>query len=85
MFGRRRRKHSIIDTLVGGNSRVNGDVYFTGGFHVDGYVKGNVQADPDSESVLSISERGSVEGSVSVPNVILKGTVKGDVRVQERV
>lgn len=86
MFGRRRRRrHSIIDTLVGGNSRVNGDVYFTGGFHVDEHVKGNIQADPDSDSILSISEQGSVEGSVSVPNVILKGTVKGDVRCPERV
>lgn len=85
MFGRRKRRNSTIDTLVGGNSKVNGDVHFEGGFHVDGHIKGNIIAEGDSDSVLSISEQGYVEGCISVPNVILRGTVKGDVRVQERV
>ncbi len=35
--------------------------------------------------MLSISERGCVEGSVVVPHVLLNGTVKGDVRATERV
>jgi cytoskeletal protein CcmA (bactofilin family) len=35
--------------------------------------------------VLSISEHGTVEGSVAVPHVILNGTVKGDVSAKERV
>ncbi len=85
MFGRRKRRNSTIDTLVGGNSKVTGDVHFDGGFHVDGHIKGNISAEGDSDSVLSISEQGYIEGSVSVPNVILRGTVKGDVRVHERV
>ena len=35
--------------------------------------------------MLSISERGCIEGSVVVPHVVLNGTVKGDVRATERV
>jgi len=35
--------------------------------------------------VLSISERGCVEGAVVVPHVVLNGTVRGDVRATERV
>ncbi len=85
MFGREKRKNANIDTLVGSNTKVSGDVEFSGGFHVDGYIKGNIQAEPDSQSVLSISEHGTVEGSVSVPHVILNGTVKGDVSARERV
>ncbi|MBT8131708.1 MAG: polymer-forming cytoskeletal protein [Gammaproteobacteria bacterium] len=83
--GSSKRKSASIDTLVGSNTRVSGDVQFSGGFHVDGYIKGNINADADSESVLSISENGTVEGSVSVPHVILNGTVKGDVTAKERV
>ncbi|MEO1575823.1 MAG: polymer-forming cytoskeletal protein, partial [Pseudomonadota bacterium] len=52
---------------------------------VDGYIKGNIQAEPNSTSVLSIAEQGVVEGSVSVPHVVLNGTVKGDVSARERV
>jgi cytoskeletal protein CcmA (bactofilin family) len=35
--------------------------------------------------MLSISERGCVEGNVVVPHVLLNGTVKGDVRATERI
>lgn len=80
-----KRKTANIDTLVGSKTKVSGDVEFSGGFHVDGYIKGNINAEPDSDSVLSISEHGTVEGSVSVPHVILNGTVKGDVKARERV
>jgi cytoskeletal protein CcmA (bactofilin family) len=85
MFGRKRRSNSVIDTLVGSNSNVNGDLNFTGGCHIDGTVKGNVNAEPDSDSTLSISEEGSVKGGVSVPYVVLNGIVRGDVVACRRV
>lgn len=85
MLGKKTRNQAPISTLVGVETRVHGDIEFAGGFHVDGYVKGNVQAVNDDTSVLSISERGCIEGSVIVPHVLLNGTVKGDVRATERV
>ena len=84
MLGKK-RSQAPIGTLVGAETRVNGDIEFTGGFHVDGYVKGNVWSSNDESSILSISERGCVEGSVVVPHVVLNGTVRGDVRATERV
>jgi cytoskeletal protein CcmA (bactofilin family) len=74
-----------IDTLIGAATRIIGDVQFGGGFHVDGHIKGNVDAPPDSGATLSISDAGVVEGSVAVPNVILSGTVKGDIIAHDRV
>ncbi|MCH7853029.1 MAG: polymer-forming cytoskeletal protein [Proteobacteria bacterium] len=85
MFGRKQRRHSVIDTLIGSNSKVNGDLIFHGGCHIDGAVKGSVSADADSDSALSISQDGSVEGGVSVPYVVLKGIVRGDVVASQRV
>ena len=85
MFGRKQRRHSIIDTLVGSNSKVNGDLFFEGGCHVDGTVKGNVSADSDSNSALSISEDAIIEGGVTVPYVVLHGIVRGDVFASQRV
>ena len=84
MFGRKQRRHSVIDTLVGPNSRINGDLIFEGGCHVDGVVKGSVSADADSNSALSISENASVEGGVTVPYVVLNGIVRGDVFANQR-
>ena len=62
MLGRKSRNQAPIGTLVGADTRVHGDIEFSGGFHVDGYVKGNVKAMKDDRAVLSISERGCVEG-----------------------
>jgi cytoskeletal protein CcmA (bactofilin family) len=85
MFKQKRRREPAISTLVGSDTRVNGDVEFTGGCLVDGYVKGNVKSNDDEHATLSISERGCVEGTVDVPNVLLNGMVKGDVKASQRV
>ena len=85
MFNRSKPKPHRIDTLIGAGTRIIGDVQFAGGFHVDGHIKGNVDAPADYGATLSVSDSGVVEGSVAVPNVILNGTVKGDILAHERV
>jgi cytoskeletal protein CcmA (bactofilin family) len=85
MFGQKTPMENRIDTLVGPNSKVNGDLSFVGRCHVDGVVKGNVNADPESNSALSIAEDGAVEGGVRVPYVVLNGIVRGDVFANQRV
>ncbi len=86
MFGNsNKRKATRIDTLVGQHTEIQGDIRFTGGLHVDGTIKGNVIAENDGRSMLSLSECGTVEGEVSVPYVVLNGVVIGDVHVSEHV
>lgn len=74
-----------IATVIGSGTTINGDVNFTGGLHVDGLICGNVQVDENGPSALTLSEQGKVEGDIRVPNVILNGTVVGDVYASERV
>ena len=78
-------KQARIDTLIGKASRVHGDLEFTGGLHLDGSIAGNVRADPSEDSSLSISETGSIEGNVEAGNVMLNGSVRGDILARERV
>ena len=85
MFGIGRKASCPIDTVIGAQTRLEGDVEFTGGLHVDGVIKGSISAEPDSASVLTVSERGCIEGDVRVPNLVLNGVVEGDVHVGERV
>ena len=85
MLGRKQRRHTVVETLVGANTRISGDLHFSGGCHVDGTVNGSVTADPDSKSALSISEGGNIDGGVTVPYVVLNGIVRGDVFANQRV
>ena len=84
MFSRDSRPPHI-DTLIGKGVRVQGDIEFLGGMHLDGAIAGNVRSNAAPDSTLSVSEIGSIEGSVEVPNVILQGQVRGDIRAAERV
>jgi cytoskeletal protein CcmA (bactofilin family) len=85
MFKQKQSKTAKIDTLIGPKTRINGDVEFTGGFHLDGYITGDVKGDSKQGTFLSVSEQGSIEGSVIAPSVILNGVVKGDIDASDRV
>ena len=86
MFGNRKKiKSAKIDSLIGRQTELQGDIHFSGGLHVDGVIKGNVVSESGGPSVLTLSENGTIEGEVRVPNVILNGTVLGDVYASEHV
>ncbi|MEX2575951.1 MAG: polymer-forming cytoskeletal protein, partial [Halofilum sp. (in: g-proteobacteria)] len=78
--------HSKVDTLIGHETEIVGDVRFAGGLHIDGVVKGNVASVTGSEDAVAIvSERGRVEGELRVPHLIINGHVTGDVHATERL
>ena len=88
MFGQGRKeaaKGAAVNSIIGQQSRVEGDIHFSGSLHVDGVIKGNIIAEDGSPSVLTVSEHGSIEGGVQVATVILNGTVSGDIRSDERI
>jgi cytoskeletal protein CcmA (bactofilin family) len=85
MFKQKQTKSAEIDTLVSAKTRINGDVEFAGGFHLDGVINGNVRCAQSKGDTLSVSEHGCIEGSVIVTNIVLNGLVKGDIEASDRV
>ncbi len=83
--GKRKHRTARIDTLVGEHTQVAGDVSFSGGLHVDGKIAGNVLAPDDSDSTLTLSEQGQIEGDVRVPYIVLNGNVVGNVQAAQRI
>jgi cytoskeletal protein CcmA (bactofilin family) len=81
----RRDRSSSIESLLGASTRINGDVLFAGGLHLDGSVTGNVKPEGEGESRLVIGENGVIEGSCEASVVELHGTVKGDITGRVRV
>jgi cytoskeletal protein CcmA (bactofilin family) len=72
-----------IDTLIGIDTKINGDVRFSGGLRVDGKINGNIIAAPDKPSTLVLSEHAQVNGEISVTHLVINGTVIGPVRASE--
>ena len=72
-------------TLVGPRTEIHGDVRFSARLHVEGTVKGNVIADENTQSVLTLTREGVIEGDVRVPNVVLDGVVIGDIHASDYI
>ncbi len=84
-MSRKKRKITKIDTLIGQSTEIQGNIHFSGGLHVDGSIKGNVIAENDGQSMLSLNECGTIEGEVRVPYLMINGIVMGDVYSGEHV
>lgn len=78
-------KGAAMDTLIGRQTEIIGDVNFAGGLHVDGRIKGNVLSSSEKAASLSVSESGAVEGNVRVANIVVNGRIVGEVRSSERL
>jgi cytoskeletal protein CcmA (bactofilin family) len=84
MFGKRHSKpKNRIDTLIGAEARIEGNISFSGGLRVDGEVNGNIIAVPGKPSTLVLSEHGRVNGEISVTHLMLNGVVEGPVHAAE--
>lgn len=66
-------------TLISRGTKVVGDLHFTGDLQIEGTVEGNIIADSGNDAKLVVAEKGSVEGEIRVPMVIINGRVNGNV------
>ncbi len=84
MFSKEHTKpQNRIDTLIGAESRIEGNVQFSGGLRVDGKINGNIIAAPGKPSTLVLSETAEVKGEINVTHLVVNGTVTGPVRATE--
>ncbi len=75
-----------VGTLIGEKTTVTGDIEFSGGLHLDGAHKGNIVSQiDDTSAVLTITDKGRVEGLVRVPHVIVDGVLVGDIHSNQKL
>ena len=88
MFGSKKKHNELlrakINSLVGENTHIEGDINFSGGLHIVGDVTGKVTSD-DINSLLVISENASITVDVQVNHLIVNGQINGDIYVKGKV
>lgn len=86
MWGKwRAMRTARITTLIGEQAEVRGDLVFDGGLHIEGRVRGNVVAGEDATALVTLAEQGVIEGEVRAPNMVINGTVDGDIHATGRL
>ncbi|HSV59209.1 MAG TPA: polymer-forming cytoskeletal protein [Variovorax sp.] len=82
MFGKKSSpdvRRTKFTTLIARDVVLAGDLEFGEGLRMDGHVKGNVTGKSDSEALLVLSEHGKITGNVRGYDLIVNGTIIGDV------
>jgi cytoskeletal protein CcmA (bactofilin family) len=83
MFNKTPKPQSRIDSLIGATTRIEGNVFFSGGLRVDGAVRGNVAALPDQPGTLFVSEQARIDGEVAASHIVVSGAINGPVHASE--
>ena len=83
MFRRQSKPQNRIDSLIGATTRIEGNVFFSGGLRLDGAVRGNVTSLPDQPGTLVISEHARIDGEVQAAHIVVNGTIHGPVNSLE--
>ena len=82
-FKKSNRIQNSIDTLIGVDTRIEGDIHFMGGLRVDGAIRGNVSEPNASPSTLILSEHGRIEGAINASKIVVNGKVTGPVKANQ--
>ncbi|HEX4450201.1 MAG TPA: polymer-forming cytoskeletal protein [Kofleriaceae bacterium] len=81
MVAARQAAASEITTLLGRGAQFEGKLTFEGTVRIDGRFKGEVF----SEDVLVIGDGAQVEASIDVGEVIIQGTVVGNITAKRSI
>ncbi|HEU0264880.1 MAG TPA: polymer-forming cytoskeletal protein [Geobacterales bacterium] len=74
------KKDSRLETSIGPETTLKGELVSTGTVRVDGTFEGNITAD-----WVIIGERGSVQGDVAAKVMIIGGKIRGNLRAANMV
>jgi cytoskeletal protein CcmA (bactofilin family) len=76
------KKHEAgsLETLIGQDSIIRGEIISKGVVRVDGTLEGSIQAD-----YLILGRSGSVKGDMAAREIVIDGTVEGDLQAEELV
>ena len=86
MFSLSRQKpQNRIDTLIGAQTTITGNIEFNGGLRVDGRIRGDVSEAGSEPGTLVLSEHGRIEGTINVSHVVINGEVVGPVSARSYI
>lgn len=70
----------VINSLIGEQTEISGDIKIDGNLKLDGKLHGNIEATGD----VVISESGKVMGNISCQSIIVSGLVEGDIETRDQ-
>lgn len=73
-----------MDTLVGVQTVITGDITFSGGLHIDGELHGDITSD-DTSSLLIVGKNAKIIGNINVHRAVVNGIIVGKMYVSDHL
>lgn len=70
---------NVTDTVIADGVHVKGDIQSHSDVWIDSAIDGNIVTDSD----LGVGENGRVNGNIKARNVVIAGSVEGDIDIAE--
>lgn len=74
-------KTNTIDTVIGQGTSVTGTLTSSSSVRIDGEWQGDVHV----EGSLTIGQTGSIEGQITAKNIVVEGSVVGNIFTEEHL
>ena len=79
-----KNKKKGSSTLIEVGTLIKGEIIFENELFIMGEVEGDLNSDSDLAKLI-VSKTGKVQGEIRVPNVVINGTIVGNVRASENL
>ena len=79
-----KNKQKGSSTLIEVGTLIKGEIIFDNELFIMGEVEGDLNSDSDLAKLI-VSKTGKVQGEIRVPNVVINGTIVGNVRASENL
>ena len=79
-----KNKQKVSSTLIEVGTLIKGEIIFDNELFIMGEVEGDLNSDSDLAKLV-VSKTGKVQGEIRVPNVVVNGTIVGNVRASEKL
>lgn len=73
-----------LETIIGHSTRLKGDMSYSGSLHIDGSIEGALIAESDNDNLM-ISESGRIHGTIKAGNMVVNGTIEGDITASGKI
>jgi len=74
------KKYDKIETIIGFNSTIKGEVHVKGTLRTDGLIEGNVKAD-----WVVVGQKGRIKGDIHAMGILVGGSIEGNIEAKESV
>ena len=74
------KKNEKLESIIGANTQVDGNINTKGTLRIDGRLKGNVDSD-----WIVLGENAMISGDVLVSGIVIAGYVEGNIMAKEIV